>query len=51
MCAMPLQSCYNPLQPYGLRFPQAPLSMRFSRQEYGSGLPCPPPGDLPNTGM
>ena len=25
---------------------QAPLSMRFSRQEYWSGLPCPPPGDL-----
>ena len=23
---------------------QAPLSMRFSRQEYWSGLPCPPPG-------
>ena len=27
---------------------QAPLSMRFSRQEYWSGLPCPPPGDLPD---
>ena len=26
----------------------APLSMRFSRQEYWSGLPCPSPGDLPN---
>ena len=24
---------------------QAPLSMGFSRQEYWSGLPCPPPGD------
>ena len=24
---------------------QAPLSMGFSRQEYLSGLPCPPPGD------
>ena len=23
----------------------------FSRQEYWSGLPCPPPGDLPNPGM
>ena len=29
---------------------QAPLSMGFSRQEYWSGLPCPPPGDLPNPG-
>ena len=27
---------------------QAPLSMRFSRQEYWSGLPCPSPGHLPN---
>ena len=26
---------------------QAPLSMGFSRQEYWSGLSCPPPGDLP----
>ena len=29
---------------------QAPLSMGFSRQEYWSGLLCPPPGDLPNPG-
>ena len=29
---------------------QAPLSMGFSRQEPWSGLPCPPPGDLPNPG-
>ena len=29
---------------------QAPLSMGFSRQEQWSGLPCPPPGDLPNPG-
>ena len=27
---------------------QAPLSMGFCRQDYSSGLPCPPPGDLPN---
>ena len=25
--------------------------MGFSRQEYCSGLPCPPPGDLPNPGI
>ena len=30
---------------------QAPLSMGFSRQEYCSGLPCPPPRDLPNPGI
>ena len=31
--------------------PQAPLSMGFSRQEYWSGLPFPPPGDSPNPGI
>ena len=30
---------------------QASLSMRFSRQESWSGLPCPPPGDLCNPGI
>ena len=29
----------------------APLSMGFSRQEYWSGLPFPPPGDLPDPGI
>ena len=30
---------------------QAPLSIGFSRQEYQSGLPLPPPGDLPDPGI
>ena len=30
---------------------QGPLPMEFSRQEYWSGLPCPPPGDLPDPGI
>ena len=30
---------------------QASLSIGFSRQEYWSGLPCPPPWDLPDPGM
>ena len=30
---------------------QALLSMGFSRQEYCSGLPCPPPRDLPDPGI
>ena len=30
---------------------QAPLSMGFSRQEYWSGLPCPPPRDLHDAGI
>ena len=30
---------------------QAPLSMGFCRQEHWIGLPCPPPGDLPDPGI
>ena len=30
---------------------QAPLSVGFYRPEYWSGLPFPPPGDLPNPGI
>ena len=30
---------------------RAPLSMGFSRQEYWSALPCPPPEDLPDPGI
>ena len=51
MCACSVTSVVsNTLQPYGLAH-QAPLSMGFSRQGYWSGLPCPPPGDLPNPGI
>ena len=38
-------------QPHGLIARQAPLSMGFSRQEYWSGLPFPPPGDLLTQGL
>ena len=51
-CAM--LSCFNHAQPFATRWTvacQVPLSMGFSRQEYWSGLPCPPPGDLPDPGM
>ena len=30
---------------------QAPLAMGFSRQQYWSGLPFPPPGDLSDPGI
>ena len=51
MCyAKSLQLCLT-LQLHGLVALQAPLSMGFSRQEYWNGLPCPPPGDLPNPGI
>ena len=38
------------LQPHGLDC-QDLLSMGFPRQEYWSGLPSPPPGDLPDPGV
>ena len=50
MYAKLLQSCLTLCRPL-TRACQAPLSMGFSRQEYWSGLPCPPPGDLPKLGI
>ena len=43
------QSCLTLCDPMDRS--QAPLSMGFSRQQYWSGLPCPPPGDLFNPGV
>ena len=40
----------NSLRPHGL-CPSGPSVGRFSRQEYWSGLPCPPPGDLLDPGI
>ena len=42
-----LQSCLTLCDPW-TEARQAPLSMGFSRQEYGSGLPFSPPGHLPD---
>ena len=50
MCAQ-LLSCVQLLTTLRTVAHQAPLSMRFPRQEYWSGLPCPPPGDLPGPGI
>ena len=41
--AQSLQLCSTHCDPWTVAH-QAPLSMGFSRQEYWSGLPCPPPG-------
>ena len=50
-CAKSLQSSPT-LGAYGLYVAhQTPLSLGFSRQEYWSGLLCPPPGDLPDPGI
>ena len=46
MGAKSLQSCPTLCDPMDCS-PLALLSRGFSRQEYPSGLPCPPPGDLP----
>ena len=51
---MCLLSCFSHLWLYATSLTaacQAPLAMGFSRQEYCSGLPCPPPENLPNSGI
>ena len=49
MCSV-AQSCLTLCDPWTVAL-QALLSMRFSWQEYWSGLPFPPPGDLPDPGI
>ena len=49
MCAQ-LLSCVS-LQPHRLQPDRLLCYWGFSRQEYQSGLPCPPLRDLPNTGI
>ena len=47
-------SCFGRVQLFASQWAivhQVPLSMGFSRQEYWSGLLCPPPGDLPDPGI
>ena len=36
---------------YGLQHARLLCPWGLSQQEYWSGLPCPPPGDLPNPGI
>ena len=43
------KSCLTLASPWTIAC-QSSLSIEFSRQEYWSGLPFPPPGDLPNPG-
>ena len=49
-CAKLLQLCPTLCDPVDCS-PQAPLRMGFSREEYCSGLPFPPPEDLPSLGI
>ena len=51
VCAL---SCFSRVQLYATLWTaarQAPLSMGLFRQEYWSGLPCPPPGNQPDPGI
>ena len=50
LCAKSLQTCLTLCEPMDCSL-QTPLSTGFSKQEYWSGLPCPPPGDLSNSGI
>ena len=45
------QGCPSLCDPMDCLARQAPLFMGFSRQQYLSGLPMPPPGDLPDPGI
>ena len=51
ICCMRAQSCLALCDPIDCVALQAPLSMGFSRQEYWSGLPSSPPGDLSDPGV
>ena len=45
------QLCPTLCDPVDYSLPGSSLSMGFSRQEHWTGLPCPPPGDLPDPGV
>ena len=45
------KSCPTRCDPHGLQPARLLCPCGFSRQEHWSGLPCPPPGDLPNLGF
>ena len=49
LCCFSVMS--DSLRPHGLQPARLLSPWGFSRQEYWSGLPCPPPGDLPNPGI
>ena len=50
-CVFVLQSCLTLCGPTKTVAHQIPLSTELSRQEYWGGLPCPPPGNLPDPGI
>ena len=51
LCVLSRPVVSSSLQSHGLEPSRVLCPWGFSRQEYWSGLPCPPPGDLPNPGI
>ena len=51
LCVLSHSVASNTLQPHGLQPARLFCLQGFSRQDYQSELPCPPPGDLPNPGI
>ena len=51
VCVLSRFSCVQLFATLWIIACQAPLSIEFFRQEYWSGLPCPPPGNLFNPGI
>ena len=51
VCVLVTQSCLTLCDPMECSPLASSVHWRFSRQEYWSGLPFPPPGDLPNSGI
>ena len=49
-CGLVAKSCLTLATSWTVAF-QAPLSLKFCRLEYWSGLPFPSPGDLPDPGI
>ena len=51
VCVLSRFSCVWLFETPWTAAPQTPLFRGFSKQEYWSRLPCPPPGDLPDPGI
>ena len=51
VCAPSCWVMSESLRPHGLKSTKLLCPWGFSRQEYWSGLPCPPPGDIHNPGI
>ena len=49
-CCLVAKTCLTLATPWTIAC-QVPLSMEFPRRKHWSGLPFPPPGDLPNPGI